>query len=72
VAQGTGADVYISQIVSHLACVDPHNRYSLFVNYEDRNRFDRPLPENLAICPLSLRPRAAAFAALTWSTRRRF
>jgi glycosyltransferase involved in cell wall biosynthesis len=55
--RGTGVDAYIKQTVRHLARIDSENRYTLFLNYEDRNLFDRQLPGNFAIRTLSLRPR---------------
>jgi glycosyltransferase involved in cell wall biosynthesis len=54
--QRTGVDNYLTSLVSHLARIDRRNRYRLFVNREDRERFD-DLPSGFAIVTASLRPR---------------
>jgi glycosyltransferase involved in cell wall biosynthesis len=54
--QRTGVDNYLTSLVSHLARIDRSNRYRLFVNREDRERFDG-LPASFAIVTASLRPR---------------
>jgi glycosyltransferase involved in cell wall biosynthesis len=53
----TGVDNYLIRLVTHLGRVDLDNHYTIFLNYEDRRRFDGVLPGNFAIVPASLRPR---------------
>jgi alpha-1,3-rhamnosyl/mannosyltransferase len=54
--QGTGVDTYLIGLVHHLAKLDGRHRYRLFINWEDRHRFDA-LPPNFSVVPASLRPR---------------
>lgn len=55
--EATGVDNYLTRLVIHLGRIDAANRYRIYVNYEDRRRFEGLLPENFAVVPLSLRPR---------------
>jgi glycosyltransferase involved in cell wall biosynthesis len=52
----TGVDQYLLHIVRGLARIDARNRYTVFVNREDRKLFDG-LPPNFAVRSASLRPR---------------
>jgi glycosyltransferase involved in cell wall biosynthesis len=52
----TGVDRYLIQLVRHLAGLDSDNRYTVFVNREDRAAF-AGLPENFSVRGSSLRPR---------------
>ena len=74
--EATGVDNYLTHLVVHLGRIDDANRYRVYVNYEDRRRFDGQLPGNFAVVPLSLRPRpvrllfqqvALPAAALGWN-----
>lgn len=58
----TGCDTYMKQLVRHLGKVDLENLYDIYVNYEDRRLFNGDLPDNFAVTPLSLRPRACRLA----------
>jgi glycosyltransferase involved in cell wall biosynthesis len=56
----TGVDRCLIGLVNTLGRIDQENHYTLFINYEDRDRFGRgQLPANFRIIPLSLRPRPA-------------
>ncbi|HEY7471036.1 MAG TPA: hypothetical protein VIE68_01690, partial [Gemmatimonadota bacterium] len=57
--EATGVDNYLTHLVVHLGRVDAANRYRIYVNYEDRRRFDGQLSGNFAVVPLSFRPRPA-------------
>jgi alpha-1,3-rhamnosyl/mannosyltransferase len=56
--EATGVDVALKGLVQGLASIDHDTRYTVFVNYEDRNVFDGTLGSNFALAPLCLRPRA--------------
>jgi glycosyltransferase involved in cell wall biosynthesis len=60
--EATGVDVSLKGLVAALAAVDRENRYTVFVNYEDRHIFAGMLPENFSVTPLSMRPRAVRLA----------
>jgi glycosyltransferase involved in cell wall biosynthesis len=53
----TGVDNYLMRLVIHLGRIDRDNRYTIFLNYEDRRRFEGLLPDNFSVVPASLRPR---------------
>jgi glycosyltransferase involved in cell wall biosynthesis len=53
---GTGVDTYLIGLVDHLAKLDRGHRYRLFINREDRDRFDR-LPPSFRVVPAALRTR---------------
>src|SRR5581483_6039812 len=55
-AASTGVDTYINDLVSHLARIDTTNRYVLFLNFEDRHRFDHVLGRNMSAQALCVRP----------------
>lgn len=55
--EATGVDIYLRNLVLSLGELDHHNRYTIFVNYEDRHLFDDILPPNFAVVPLCLRSR---------------
>lgn len=55
--EATGVDIYLKHLVLYLGQLDHNNRYTLFVNYEDRHLFDDLLPHNFAVVPLCLRSR---------------
>lgn len=57
----TGVDVYLTRLVEHLARLDTTNRYTVFVNREDRSRFAGTLPANFELAALATRPRVARF-----------
>jgi glycosyltransferase involved in cell wall biosynthesis len=68
IAKPTGVDRCLMGLVFSLARIDQENHYTLFINFEDRDRFRRSsasgvgegrLPPNFRVVPLSLRPRAA-------------
>jgi glycosyltransferase involved in cell wall biosynthesis len=59
--EATGVDTYLRQLTIHLGQLDRHNRYTIFVNYEDRCLFNGLLPCNFVVVPSCLRPRAARF-----------
>jgi len=54
----SGVDIYLLQLVRHLAKVDRENLYTVFINREDRNRGDIQLGSNFQVRALCLRPRA--------------
>ncbi len=56
--EATGVDIYLKHLVLYLGQLDHNNRYTLFVNYEDRHLFDDLLPHNFAVVPLCLRSRS--------------
>ncbi len=58
----TGVDVYLRELVEHLAHRDRANRYTVFVNHEDRATFAGTLPPSFAIAALALRSRPVRFA----------
>jgi len=60
--QSTGVDVSLIGLASGLARIDGDNRYTLFMNAEDRNSRFESLPTNFRILASSLRPRAARLA----------
>lgn len=53
----TGVDTYLEELVLALGRVDRENRYTLFVNLEDRLRFRGVLPSSFRVAPFCLRPR---------------
>ena len=53
----TGVDAFLEQLVVALADADRTNRYTIWVNLEDRGFFDGRLPDNFVIAPRCLRPR---------------
>jgi alpha-1,3-rhamnosyl/mannosyltransferase len=55
--RASGVDNYLIRLVTHLGRIDRDNHYTIFLNYEDRRRFDGLLPENFVVAPASLRPR---------------
>jgi glycosyltransferase involved in cell wall biosynthesis len=55
--KATGVDVYLLQLVRHLARMDRENRYSIFVNAGDRRKLDVATRPNLAIHLCHVRPR---------------
>lgn len=71
----TGVDVYLKQLIIHLAKVDTYNQYLIALNFEDRYLFGEDLPGNFFCVYLSRRPRPIRFvfqqavlpiAALLW------
>ena len=55
----TGIDTYLTELIRNLAKLDHETQYTIFLNFQDRNRFQNELGENFkvrAICP---RPRPA-------------
>ena len=56
VAQPSGVDKYIRQLVFHLSRIDAANEYRIFVNWEDRHLFDA-LPANFRAISCCCRPR---------------
>ena len=54
--EATGVDNYMMSLVSHLSQIDSVNQYTLFVNYEDVDRFSA-LPKNFHLVPLCFRAR---------------
>src|SRR5262245_54215493 len=59
VAEPTGVDVSLRQLVTALGALDHETRYTIFVNHEDRHAFARILPANFTLRPLALRARPA-------------
>ncbi len=57
--EATGVDNYMLNLVLHLARLDHANRYMIFVNRADRDRFAGVLPRNFALVPICFRPRPA-------------
>jgi glycosyltransferase involved in cell wall biosynthesis len=55
----TGVDVYMKQMVLHLAQIDRDNSYAVFLNREDRHLFEGRVPKNFVLRPLSFRARPA-------------
>src|SRR5439155_25547701 len=55
----TGVDRCLENLVLHLGQLDRDTRYTIFMNHEDRHRFDDVLPSNFGTAPLGLRPRGA-------------
>jgi glycosyltransferase involved in cell wall biosynthesis len=53
----TGVDMYLEELVLALGRVDRDNRYTLFVNHEDRALFRDRLPSGFRVAPRCLRPR---------------
>jgi glycosyltransferase involved in cell wall biosynthesis len=53
----TGVDIYLKQLILHLAKVDTDNQYLIVLNFEDRELFKRDLPESFSCVCLSARPR---------------
>lgn len=53
----TGVDIYLTQLILNLAKVDTDNQYLIVLNFEDRELFERDLPENFSCVCLSARPR---------------
>ncbi len=50
----TGIDTYLMEMVRNLANLDRKSRYTIFLNFADRKRFDGALGENItvrAFCP---------------------
>lgn len=68
--ESTGVDVALLGLVRHLSTVDSENRYTVFVNREDRARLGGLLPANLTLRSCCVRSRLvrAAFqqAWLPW------
>lgn len=56
----TGVDRYLIRLVRHLAELDSDNRYTIFVNRDDRAAF-AGLPQNFTVRASSLRPRPVRF-----------
>lgn len=52
-------DRYLIELVRHLGRVDPHNRYTVFVNVGDRRRLGRDLGPNVRVRPCCVRARPA-------------
>jgi len=63
--QATGIDVYLIQLVRHLAALDQENCYSIFVNAGDRERLGVATRQNLAIisCMLGRGPFVCCFSS---------
>ena len=57
----TGVDQYLLHVVRGLARIDRKNRYTVFVNREDRGRFPA-LPANFVLRTASFRPRPLRLA----------
>src|SRR5215471_2072953 len=57
----TGVDVSLIELVRHLARIDRVNRYTLFVNFEDRGRWNSIVSENMSLRACSSRARAMRF-----------
>jgi len=55
-AQPSGVDKYIKQLVFHLARIDAENEYTIFANWEDRRLFGT-LPANFRTVTCCFRPR---------------
>ncbi len=55
----TGIDTYLVEMVRNLAKLDRKSRYTLFLNFADRKRFDGVLGENIAVRACCPRPRPA-------------
>lgn len=55
----TGVDVALKGLVHALAAIDHEDRYTVFVNYEDRRLFAGALGRNFTVAPLGLRARVA-------------
>jgi glycosyltransferase involved in cell wall biosynthesis len=53
----TGVDTYLERLVVALGEVDHHNRYTVWVNLEDRAFFHGRLPGNFGVAARCLRPR---------------
>lgn len=53
----TGVDIYMRELVRHLSVIDGQNRYTIFVNAEDRSIFADNLGGNFSVVPICLRPR---------------
>jgi glycosyltransferase involved in cell wall biosynthesis len=53
----TGVDNYLRRLVTYLGRLDDQNRYTIFLNYEDRFLFKDRLPGNFTVVPACLRPR---------------
>lgn len=53
----SGVDNYLRELVTHLGQIDTENRYTVFLNLEDRDLFVRRLPDNFHIHAWCLRPR---------------
>lgn len=58
----TGIDIYLKELVRHLAQVDQDNDYKIFVNFEDRGVFDGCLPHHFRIVRSSFRSRPVRLA----------
>jgi glycosyltransferase involved in cell wall biosynthesis len=61
----TGVDVTLLELVRYLAKVDTRNRYTLFVNVEDRERLRRIVGTNMRLWPCCSRLRIARLVFLT-------
>ena len=55
----TGIDTYLLEMVRNLAKLDRKSRYTLFLNFADRKRFDGELGENIVVRACCPRPRTA-------------
>jgi glycosyltransferase involved in cell wall biosynthesis len=53
----TGVDTYLEQLVVALGREDRDNRYTIWVNHEDRSFFDGRLPASFSVEARCLRPR---------------
>lgn len=53
----TGVDTYLEQLVAALGVEDRNNRYTVWINLEDRGFLDGRLPGNFTIAARCLRPR---------------
>lgn len=54
--EATGVDNYLMSLVAHLSQIDADNQYTVFVNYEDRDRLP-DLPKNFNVVSLCFRAR---------------
>ena len=55
--QETGVDRYLIELVTHLGKIDQSNQYRIYINWEDRHRFDGQLPGNFQVLVCSRRAR---------------
>lgn len=61
-AEHTGVDNYVMQLVRSLARIDQTNAYTLFINREDAELFEGRLPPNFTVIRASVRSRLARLA----------
>jgi len=53
----TGVDVYLKQLILHMAKSDTNHQYLIVLNFEDRDFLKRELPESFSYVCLSARPK---------------